>query len=346
MIPISIFGAGGLTGRELLTWLRHHPEARPVFITSDQHAGLAVPDVFPELPEYNDLKFSRHAEPCPEGSVAFLATPNATSLDLAPVLLEKGHHVIDLSGSFRIPEKELFEKFYGLQHSAFDLMDRAVYGMPEIYREKIKNAAFVSNPGCYPTGSILPLHFLGDYRDRVRQVIIDAKSGVSGAGGRTEDAGFSFQKVYENFRAYKVLKHQHTPEIQIHARQGLDRFRGPEENIDGPILLFTPHLLPIYRGILSTIVIEWKEEAPADLQEHMAKAISEEPFLRLLDSPEKVELNRVQNTNFVDLGLRSMGSITIIVSAIDNLVKGAAGQAIQNMNLMCGLDERTGLLAR
>lgn len=300
--------------------------------------------VFPELPEYNDLLFSKHSDPCPVDSVAFLATPNNTSLELVPRLLEQGRKVIDLSGSFRIPDRALFEKYYGLEHAAFDLMKEAVYGMPEIYRESLPPARLVSNPGCYPTGSILPLHFLGELRSSVRQVIIDAKSGVSGAGGRTEDSGFAFQNVYENFRAYKVLKHQHTPEIQIHARAGMSRFRGPEEAGESPALLFTPHLLPIYRGILSTIIVEWNRPAPEDLPDRFKKATEKEPFMRYLDSPEEVELRKVQNTNFVDFSARNLGNITVIVSAIDNLVKGAAGQAIQNMNLLFGQPETSGLI--
>ncbi len=346
MIPVSIFGGAGLTGRELLTWLRHHPEARPVFVTSDQHAGATVEQVFPEISEFPDLKFSRHSDPCPSDSVAFLATPNKTSMELVPELLAKGLRVLDLSGSFRIPDKDLFEEYYGLQHSAFSTMDQAVYGMPELFRDQIKDARFISNPGCYPTGSILPLYLLGERRSQIRQVIIDAKSGVSGAGGRTEDSGFAFQNVYENFRAYKVLKHQHTPEIQIYSLAGMQRFRSPEEAGDAPSLVFTPHLLPIYRGILSSIVVEWKENAPADLDHELKAATAGESFLRFLDTPEQVELRRVQHTNFVDFGIRTLGNITIIVSAIDNLVKGAAGQAIQNMNIMCGLDETAGLLDR
>lgn len=344
MIPVSIFGGAGLTGRELLTWLRHHPQARPVFVTSDQHAGSTVEQVFPEITEFPDLKFSRHSDLCPAESVAFLATPNKTSMDLVPRLLDQGLKVIDLSGSFRIPDKELFEQYYGLEHSSFSTINEAVYGMPELFRDQIKTARFVSNPGCYPTGSILPLFFLGEYRKDVRQVIVDAKSGVSGAGGRTEDSGFAFQNVYENFRAYKVLKHQHTPEIQIYSRKDMERFRSPEESANSPALVFTPHLLPMYRGILSTIAIEWKSSAPADLDQIYREAASREPFLRFLDTPEQVDLRRVQHTNFLDFGVRTMGNISIVVSAIDNLVKGAAGQAIQNMNLMLGLDERAGLL--
>ncbi|MCB1302900.1 MAG: N-acetyl-gamma-glutamyl-phosphate reductase [Leptospiraceae bacterium] len=345
MIEVSIFGAAGLTGRELLTWLRHHPSARPVFLTSDQHAGRSVAQVFPELSEYNNLHFSRHEDTPPTGSLVFLATPNQTSMDLAPALLERGHKVIDLSGAFRIPEQPLFERFYGIEHTCFSLVSEAVYGMPELFREQIRNAQFISNPGCYPTGSIIPLHFLKEAGGRIRQVIVDAKSGVSGAGGRTEDAGFAFQNVYENFRAYKVLKHQHTPEIQIYGADG-PRFQSPDEAKNTPILVFTPHLLPIYRGILSTIFVEWEESPSSDPATSLKGRSTSEPFVRYLESPEAVELKKTQHTNFVDFSARSMGHITMIVSAIDNLVKGAAGQAIQNMNLMEGLPETEGLLAR
>ncbi|MBU43125.1 MAG: N-acetyl-gamma-glutamyl-phosphate reductase [Spirochaetaceae bacterium] len=345
MIPVSIFGAGGLTGRELLTWLRHHPQARPVFVTSDQHAGKSVSEIFPELPEYQELRFSKHTDPCPADSLCFLATPNKTSMDMVPALLEKGHRVIDLSGSFRIPEKSLFEQYYGLEHTCHDLMKEVVYGMPELFRDQIKGARAVANPGCYPTGSILPLFLMGEHRNQIRSVIIDAKSGVSGAGGRTEDSGFAFQNVYENFRAYKILKHQHTPEIQIYAMQGINRFRSPDEGSDAPPLVFTPHLLPLYRGILSSIVIEWQDAPPRNLSQQLQASADNEPFLRFYETPEEVELRKVQNTNFVDFSVRSLGNISIVVSAIDNLVKGAAGQAIQNMNLMYNLAETSGLLA-
>ncbi len=184
---------------------------------------------------------------------------------------------------------------------------------------------------------------MGDDLQRLRSEVIDAKTGVSGAGGRTEDGGFLFHKVYENFRAYKILSHQHQPEIEEYAAAGLP---GSEKHTARVPVVFTPHLLPLYRGILSTIVLIWDGPAPADLADRFRERCAAEPFLRFCETPEAVELSRVQNTNYVDLGLRSDGATTVIVSAIDILVKGAAGQAIQNLNLMLGLPETAGLLGQ
>jgi N-acetyl-gamma-glutamyl-phosphate reductase len=334
MIEIGIIGGAGFTGRELLELLSHHQHFRVVHLTSDRHAGKSVAEVFPELDGKYDLVFKTHEDPIPERVPLFLAVPNDTSLEIVPDLLKKGHRIVDLSGAYRLHDREEFKKFYRLEHTSFELMGRAVYGMPELFRDTIKSASLVSNPGCYPTGSILPLYFLGEHRREIDFVSIDAKSGVSGAGGRSEDSGFSFNSVHENFRAYKILGHQHQPEIEEYAFSGMDQ-RLP--------LVFTPHLLPLFRGILSTITIRWKNGAPADLPEILRAATSAEPFIRLLPEPELIQLSRIQKTNFIDIGLRSHNRVTVIVSAIDNLVKGAAGQAIQNMNLMHGLEETEGL---
>ncbi len=332
---VAIIGAGGYTGRELLTILAGHEGLRPVHITSGAYAGKKVGEVFPMLDGRLDLTFENHDAPIPEGVPVFLAVPNDTSLQLVPELHKRGHMVVDLSGSYRLHDKAIFEKYYKLEHSSFELMDQVVFGLPEIFREKIKSSRLVSNPGCFSTGSILPLYMLGDYRGELRDIIIDAKSGVSGAGGRTEDAGFGFGSVYENFRAYKILRHQHQPEIQEYSAHG--------SSLDFPII-FTPHLLPLFRGILSTIVLLWKEQPPADLDNRFRAAAENEPFIRLRGEPEDIDLAKVQGTNFLDIGMRTEGNRTVIVSALDNLMKGAAGQAIQNMNLMLGFSETAGLL--
>ncbi|MCE9600302.1 MAG: N-acetyl-gamma-glutamyl-phosphate reductase, partial [Spirochaetia bacterium] len=210
------------------------------------------------------------------------------------------------------------------------LMEKAVFGIPELFRDKIKTAALVANPGCFPTGVIVPLRQLSGFKDEILGISIDAKSGVSGAGGRTEDGGFAYTSVYENFRAYKILGHQHWPEIVEYGAPEL------EDRI-----VFTPHLLPLFRGILSTITIFWKTDAP-DLNSVFKNL--KQPFVRVLSTPEEVQLNRIQHTNYLDVGLRSRGKQTVIVTALDNLVKGAAGQAIQNLNLMAGIEETTGLV--
>ena len=334
---VAVLGAGGFTGRELLSILAQHPRLRPALVTSNQHAGRSVAEVFPELEGRLHATFQTHDESIPGRLPVFLAVPNETALARVPRLFADGHPVVDLSGAFRLHDQQAFERTYGLTHSAFDLMPEVVYGMPELFRERISGARLVANPGCFPTGAVIPLHLLGEHRDQLLDIVIDAKSGVSGAGGRTEDAGFSYNSVTENFRAYKILRHQHEPEIQEYgAHPGAFSFR----------LAFTPHLLPVYRGILSTIVLRWRNGAPHGLGELMERRCRAEPFVRFLEQPEDVELRRVVGTNFVDVALRSEGDRTIIVSAIDNLVKGAAGQAVQNLNLMLGFEETAGLAAR
>ncbi|MCB1172057.1 MAG: N-acetyl-gamma-glutamyl-phosphate reductase [Leptospiraceae bacterium] len=339
---VAIYGAGGLTGRELLARLRYHPNVTVTFISSDAYAGQSAEAVFPQLAYYNhatrDLRFSHHTDPLPSDTdFAFLAVPNASSLELLPRLLDARIPVVDLSGSFRLHNQIVWEEHYKLKHTAFEVMSEVVFGLPEIFRDQIKAARAVANPGCYPTGPILALNALGEYRSQIQSVVVDAKSGVSGAGGRTEDSGFSFQGVHENFRAYKILQHQHQPEILEYAATGM------QQPITFP-LTFTPHLLPLDRGILATIVVHWQGAAPSDLQEKLSAFCKTEPFLRFYETPEEVMLARVQNTNCVDLALRSRDNITVMVSAIDNLMKGAAGQAIQNMNIMTGFTETAALL--
>jgi len=253
------------------------------------------------------------------------------ALQAVPELLERGHRIVDLSGAFRLTP-EIFRKTYGKEHPAPSALAAAVYGLPEIARERIRSARLVANPGCFPTGCVFILHALGPYLDRALGVVVDAKSGVSGAGGRTEDAGFAYQNVYENFRAYKVLRHQHNPEIQLHSNSPLP-------------VQFVPHLLPLYRGILSTIHIIW-QDSPPDVETLLRDAAKKEIFVRYRDNPEDIELKKVQHSNYLDLSCRTLGSATAIVSAIDNLQKGAAGQAIQNLNVMLGLAEHAGLMIK
>ena len=339
---IAILGAGGLTGRELLRLLVHHPNFRPVHITSDQYASQTVAEVFSELDgaEYSNLKFSKHSDTIPECLPVFMATPNKESAEIAPKLRQEGRAVVDLSGSFRISNRQVFESVYGFSHPNFDWVKESVFGFPEMFRSEIRSAhtesKILANPGCYPTSVIGALSAIREFLPKTSSIIVDSKSGVSGAGGRVEDAGFSFGGVYENFRAYKVLKHQHEPEIVEH----LSRWANFT-----PDLLFTPHLLPMFRGIFSTIVLIWKETIDSEhLFEEAKQFCNSEPFLRLRNTPEEVQLKNVQYTNFIDIGIGSRGNKTVIVSAIDNLVKGAAGQAIQNMNLMLGLEETAGLI--
>lgn len=341
MTDLSILGAGGLTGRELLKLLNHHSQFQVVHITSNQMHGKSLQEAYPQDRFRQKLVFQKHSAEIPGGSTVVLATPNEVSLELAGKLLEKGHKVIDLSGVFRLNSRDEFEKSYGLTHTHWNLMERVVFGLPEIFRDKIINSDFISNPGCYSTASLLPIRLISEkFSHLLAPVIIDAKSGVSGAGGRTEDVGFAFTNTYENFRAYKILKHQHEPEIREY---GLDIYRqSGRKDLD---LVFTPHLLPIYRGILATIYLSFdSEEVAKEIPSILQRACEREPFLRYLSQPEDVQIKNVQNTNYLDISARSRGKMVVIVSSLDNLLKGAAGQALQNLNLMHNFPEDEGLL--
>jgi N-acetyl-gamma-glutamyl-phosphate reductase len=333
---LSIIGAGGLTGRELMGLLSHHEDFQIVHITSNQVNGQLLKDVFPSESFSSNLAFKKHDAPIPKGSTVVLATPNEASLEMAPKLLDAGHKVLDLSGTFRLHDKKKFETAYKFEHNQFSLMDQVTFGMPELFREKLKGASFVSNPGCFATSAILPIALLGSLRSKIGSpIVIDSKSGVSGAGGRTEEITFAYTHVYENFRAYKVLTHQHEPEIEEYISIGSKKLE----------TIFTPHLLPVYRGILSSIYIQFSEDiAENEILEKFQQNTNNEPFLRLLTNPEAVELKNVQQSNFLDFGFRLRGRTLAIVSAIDNLRKGAAGQALQNLNLMHGFPESKGLL--
>ncbi|MBE7440517.1 MAG: N-acetyl-gamma-glutamyl-phosphate reductase [Spirochaetales bacterium] len=327
--PVAILGAAGLTGRELILLFSRHPHLEAAVLTSDKYAGERVARVYPELDGICSLAFQKHTLDLPQGCPVLLATPDDVALQAVPELLSRGHRIVDLSGAFRL-EPDLFLRTYGKEHPAPEALKEAVYGLPEIQRDRIRKARLVANPGCFPTGCVFILHRLAPFLGEALAVVVDAKSGVSGAGGRTEDAGFAYQNVYENFRAYKVLRHQHNPEIQLHSQSPLP-------------VVFVPHLLPLYRGILSTIYLIWKEKAP-DVPALLQQAALAEVFVRYRETPEEIELKKVQNSNYLDLSCRSQGNTTTIVSAIDNLLKGAAGQALQNLNLMLDFEEEAGLL--
>ncbi|MDF3818684.1 N-acetyl-gamma-glutamyl-phosphate reductase [Leptospira sp. 96542] len=332
---LAIIGAGGLTGKELLTLLANHPGFEVVHITSNQVNGKHVRDVFPDVSRLPNLSFEKHDAAIPDGAGVVLATPNEASLEMAPKLRKESRKVIDLSGTFRLHNKQTFESAYKFEHTAFSLMDEVVFGIPELFREKLKNANFVSNPGCFSTSVILPLALLGNLRKQILSpVIVDAKSGVSGAGGRTEEITYAYTNVAENLRAYKIFNHQHEPEMEEYGYLGL-KSKG---------ILFTPHLLPVYRGILSAIYIQFDSDVnETEIKNIYKQKVAEEPFLRFYETPEEVELRKVQNTNYLDFGIRVRKNNLVIISALDNLQKGAAGQALQNLNLMYGYPETEGL---
>ncbi len=326
---VAILGASGYTGREVLRLCRAHPELQPDLVMS------ARPGVDPEPPElaYDPVIQRLDLDQLDYVDGVFLCTPHGAAGELALAALAKGKKVVDLSADFRLRDAALHAKTYGdtTPGPAGALRAEAVYGLTEHARREVKAARFVSNPGCYPTAVSLPMLPLlkAGLVDLDADVIADCKSGVSGAG-KTPSARTLFGNVHENFLAYGVGNHRHAPEI--HQVLGTTRVQ------------FVPHLLPVFRGILATL---WIRPAAGktvdDVLQCLDDAYGAEPFVRVY-TRGLPELNRVQLTNFCDLGVAKVGERIVVISAIDNLVKGAAGQAVQNMNLMLGLDETAGLL--
>ncbi len=340
-ISAVVIGASGFTGLELLRILKGHPLASVTAITSRQFAGRSVEEVFPSLRgQYDGLVFSDAATaPDIEGDVFFCCLPHGASMEVVASLVESGKKVIDLSADFRLKDLKTYTKWYG-EHTRAGLLEDAVYGLPELNREAIKGATLVANPGCYPTGATLAAMpaLRAGLIETGSDIIIDSKSGVSGAG-RGLSEGTSFVNVTGGFKAYKVGSHRHTPEIEAN----LAAIAGAEVSI-----VFTPHLLPVSRGILTTLYAPLKKGvSPEDLLEVYSEAYRGEPFIRLLPEGEFPNINAVRASNYCDIGLWAdpgKGRM-IAISAIDNLVKGASGQAVQNMNLIFGLKETTGLTA-
>jgi N-acetyl-gamma-glutamyl-phosphate reductase len=340
MLRVGIVGATGYTGRELVRLLLGHKEVEITCLTSESHAGRQFSHVFPEFLRLCDqplVKFDSK-ELQDETDFLFSALPHGLSRERVPELLSVSEKVIDLSGDFRLKDGSLYPLWYGYEHHRRDLLAESVYGLPEVNREAIAGARLVANPGCYPTSILLALKpVLQEGLVDPKDIIADAKSGVSGAG-RSPKLPFHYPECSENFKAYRVASHQHTPEIEEQAAI----LAGEETLIN-----FTPHLVPMVRGILSTIYVKlikpWPEEELFRLyEEHYGR----EPFIRLHAPPGLPETRYVRDTNFCDLALRLDGRNRrlILVAAIDNLIKGAAGQAVQNMNIMHGWREEEGLL--
>jgi N-acetyl-gamma-glutamyl-phosphate reductase len=342
MVRIGIIGAAGLSGRELLCWLKNHPQANVELLTSSKYQGRKVCDVFPELSSYSQV-FEPNESDVSGCDLVFLAIPNQASLELVPKLLEQGVRVIDLSGAYRLRDTEVFSKFYELKHTSPELLDEAAFGLPEFFKEKISSARLVANPGCFSTGALLGILPLTDLLAELdRAPIIDAKSGVSGAGGRVEGDMTNYVSVNENFKAYKVFAHQHQPEIQQYLAN-----LSPYSPAECGEVIFTPHLLPVNRGILSTIYLHFPEAIPvAEIRSRFSKFADEQKFVHFMAEGSLPDLKMTQNSNRVMIGAESdeSGQNWVIVTSLDNLLKGASGQAIQNMNLMYGLDEGMGLL--
>lgn len=336
-IRVGILGASGYTGAELIRLLAQHPSARATLLTGDRAAGKPLGDVFPHL-AYLDLPVLTKVEDADYSlcDLVFCALPHGTTQEVIAAL-PKHLKVVDLSADFRLHDVDTYAAWYGHAHLAPELQKEAVYGITELAREAVKKARLVANPGCYPTAAQLPLVPLveADLID-ADDIVIDAKSGVSGAGRAAKEASL-FTEVTEGIHAYGVAGHRHAPEIE----QGLTQAAGR------PIIVnFTPHLMPMSRGILSTAYVRLANGATAaDLREAMAKRYEGEPFVRVLPLGQMPSTRHVRGSNFTLIGVVAdrLKGRAIIISAIDNLVKGASGQAVQNMNVMAGLPETTAL---
>ncbi len=338
MIRAAIIGASGYTGVELTRILSRHPEVELTVATSRQYAGQKLSTVYPTLRGITDIVCEDVVpdKMVDRADVFFTAVPHQTAMAIVPVFLEAGRKVVDLSADFRIDDHLVYEKWYQA-HSARRYLAEAVYGLPELYRDRVASARLIANPGCYPTSIILglaPLLKAGVIDPA--SIIADSKSGTSGAG-RSLAQGTLFCEVTDGFRAYKVGDHRHTPEIE----QELAKLAGVSFNIS-----FTPHLLPVSRGILSTVYAKLvREISQQEIGDLYHQAYKNENFVRLVSEGAMPATQYVRGSNYCDIGFKvdpRTGRI-VVVSAIDNLVKGAAGQAVQNLNIMSGLPENTGL---
>ena len=339
LIKVGIVGGTGYTGVELLRLLAQHPEVELTAITSRKEAGMPVAEMFPSLRGHVSLAFSTPDDaPLKSCDVVFFATPNGVAMQQTRELLDAGVKVIDLAADFRIQDVAEWSKWYGMDHACPDLVAEAVYGLPEINREKIKGARLIANPGCYPTAvqlGLLPLVEAGVID--TTWMVADCKSGVSGAGRKAE-IGALFAEASDSFKAYAVAGHRHLPEI----RQGVARMAGREVG-----LTFVPHLTPLIRGIEATLYARLTKDV--DLQALFETRYANEYFVDVMPAKSHPETRSVRASNLCRIAVhRPQGSLAgdntvVVLSVIDNLVKGAAGQAVQNMNILFDLPENTAL---
>ncbi|MFY9139709.1 MAG: N-acetyl-gamma-glutamyl-phosphate reductase [Thermacetogeniaceae bacterium] len=337
-LRVGIVGVTGYVGEELVRILCHHPEVSEITAASKDFAGTALDRVYPHLRGHAEIEIMGMedlGELIGRSDVVFLALPHRVSAPVAQQVIEKGKKVIDLAADFRLPEQKVYEEWYQVEHGAPALLKEAVYGLPELFREEIKGKRLVANPGCYPTSALLALAPLLKKRlvDR-SSVIIDSKSGVSGAG-RSLKLGSLFAECNENMKAYGLGTHRHTPEITHYA--GV--LAG--EAVD---IIFTPHLMPVSRGIISTVYAKLSSNLDScSLRQIYQDFYADEEFVHVALEGEMPETKWVVGTNRCFLGAVVNREMAVVVSVIDNLVKGAAGQAVQNMNLLFELPENTGL---
>lgn len=348
MIKVAIIGGSGYTGGELLRLLLDHPHVSIEAVTSERSAGKFVSQLFPGLLSgttkiretrllFEPLKIKNLIK---KADFFFLCLPHKASQETVASLYKTGKKVIDLSADYRLRDAAVYKQWYQTRHRFPSLLKKSVYGLPEIYRRKIKGATVVANPGCYPVSAILGLAPVMKQSDlRAESIIIDSKSGVSGAG-RNPALPFMFSEVNESVKAYSVTTHRHTPEIE----QELGALSKRKINV-----VFTPHLIPMDRGILSTIYVQLNKRVKlSSIQKIYKDFYRNEYFVRVLDNGAYPSSKAVRGSNYCDIsvfldGRNPAKQTLIIVTAIDNLLKGASSQAIQNMNIMCGFDETTGL---
>ena len=339
MIRVGVLGATGYAGIETVRILTKHPEVTITKLVSHSFVGKKISDVYPAFKNVcdivcEDLDVEDIAAEC---DIVFTALPHGASKEVIPAIYEKGVKIVDLSGDFRYDSKEVYEQWYGEPHCAPEILEKAVYGLCEIHRDKIKDATIVGNPGCYTTCSILALYpLLKAGVVKKDNIIIDAKSGVSGAG-RTEKLPYSFCECTENSKAYKIATHRHTSEIEQELGHAADA---------EVLVSFTPHLIPQKRGILATSYANLTDDiSDEEIYNLFAEFYKGEYFIRVHKPGSLPETKNVVGSNFMEIGFKVDHRLKRIVvsSVIDNLYKGAAGQAVQNMNIMMGLDEKTGI---
>jgi N-acetyl-gamma-glutamyl-phosphate reductase len=339
---IAIVGASGYSGEELVRLLLSHPHAELAAVTSRQYAGQTLAQVFPKFANHPRAKALRFSEPkvellAKQAQIVFLALPHGVAAEFAVPLLQLGCQVIDLSADFRVKSAAVYKDFYAHDHPAPELLAQAVYGLPEVYRAQIKKASLIASPGCYPTSILLPtVPLLKAGLVQPTGIIADSLSGVSGAGRKAE-LDYLFVECNESVRPYGIPKHRHLSEIE----QELSLAAGSQVTIQ-----FTPHLIPVNRGILTTLYLTPASATLDQLTACYQAAYANEPFVRLLEGKALPDTKNVVGTNVIEIAWRldpRTGRL-IVMSAEDNLVKGASGQAVQSMNLMCGLPETAGLL--
>ncbi|MCM8796252.1 MAG: N-acetyl-gamma-glutamyl-phosphate reductase [Candidatus Omnitrophica bacterium] len=340
MINVGIVGVTGFAGEELLDILLRHPEVRISYLSAKIDKPTPISQIFPRLKGKIDLvcKKPEIKEIVNQCDLVFLALPHTVSMEFVPALLRAKKRVIDLSADYRLKDTKVYAQFYKVNHKDKLHLNEAVYGLPEIYRHRIKQARLIANPGCYPTVIILSLAPLValEVIDPA-SIIIDAKSGVSGAGRRLAES-FLFTEINEDFKAYKVGVHQHTPEIE----QELSRLGGKKIKVT-----FVPHLLPLTRGILATIYAR-KDKKLKNKSQNLInlyrRFYKKEPFIRIRQEDISPRLRDVVGTNFCDISIKDNPDTVIVIATIDNLLKGASGQAVQNFNIMYGFREDTALV--